>query len=399
VEDDAGALRPPLAYRLSGGQWLAIDCAVAAVAAASVFVGVRHGVHFHTTSPVTAAFGLVATAPVALRRIWPAPVLTVITVGCCALTALGRLPNMASLMLGLAAYMAATRSRRPLAIALLAGSETVLAAGVLTAAFTPAPQVDWVRSLVVCCAMWFVGDSVRERHRYLAEQEEQRQLAEAERERLAAREERVRIARELHDVVAHTLSMVTIQAGVGRKVGAERPVEALRALRAVEVSGRAAVGEVRRILGLLRDDDAATPSLAPVPGIGELGDLAAAMRSAGMPVSLDVTGDTATLTPAAGLNAYRIVQEALTNVVKHAPGAQAQVRVCARADGVVITVTDDGPARIPVRTGHGGGHGIVGMRERTAAFGGSLEAAPLPGGGFRVEAFLPAPAPATDRVA
>jgi len=399
VEDDAGALRPPLAYRLSSGQWLAIDCAVAAVAAASVFVGVRYGVHFHTTSPVTAAFGLAATVPVALRRIWPAPVLTVVTVGCCALTALGRLPNMASLMLGLAAYMAATRSRRPLAIALLVGSETVLAAGVLTAVFTPALQVDWVRSLVVCGAMWFVGDSVRERHRYLAEQEEQRQLAEAERGRLAAREERVRIARELHDVVAHTLSMVTIQAGVGRKVGADRPVEALRALRAVEVSGRAAVGEVRRILGLLRDDDATTPSLAPVPGIGELGDLAAAIRSAGMPVSLDVTGDTATLTPAAGLNAYRIVQEALTNVVKHAPGAQAQVRVCARADGVAITVTDDGPPRVPVRTGHGGGHGIVGMRERTAAFGGSLDAAPLPGGGFRVEAFLPAPAPATDRVA
>jgi len=403
VDDDAGTPRPPLVDRLSSGQWIAIDCAAAAVATAAVFLGVRHGVRFHApSSSVTAAFGVAAAAPVALRRIWPVPVLTVATVGSCGLTALGRLPNLASVMLGMAAYMAAARYRRPHAVALLIAAELVLGAGVLIAAASPPRPVDWVRSLVMCGAMWFVGDSVRERRRYLAglaEQADQQRLADAERGRLAAREERVRIARELHDVVAHTLSMVTIQAGVGRKVGADRPVEALRALRMVEVSGRAAVGEVRRILGLLREDDTETPSLAPVPGIGELGDLAAAMRSAGMTVDLDVSGDTATLTPAAGLNAYRIVQEALTNVVKHAPGAQAQVRVCARADGVAITVIDDGPARVPVRAGHGGGHGIVGMRERTTAFGGSLDAGPLPGGGFGVEAFLPVPVPANDRVA
>ena len=233
----------------------------------------------------------------------------------------------------------------------------------------------------------------------LADQAEQRQLAEAERGRLAAREERVRIARELHDVVAHTLSMVTVQAGVGRKVGTHRPAEALRALRAVEVSGRAAVGEVRRILGLLRDDDTQRPSLNPVPGIGELAELAASVRSAGMPVELQVSADDVTLPPAVGMTVYRIVQEALTNVVKHARGARAQVRVCAGADGVRITVTDDGPAGAPVRPGRADGHGIVGMRERAAAFGGTLQAAPLPGGGFRVEAFLPVPGPTAVLVA
>ncbi len=348
MDDASGVPRPPLAYRLSSGQWLAIDCAAAAVGTAAVFLGFRHGVRFHTPSSVTAALGVAATAPVALRRIWPVPVLAVVTVGCCGLTALGRLPNLASVVLGMAAYMAGSRYRRPLAVALLVAAELVLAAGVLAAAASSARQVDWVRSLVVCAAMWFVGDSVRERRRYLAglaEQAEQQRLAEAERGQLAAREERVRIARELHDVVAHTLSMITIQAGVGRKVGADRPAEALRALRAVEVSGRTAVGEVRRILGLLRDDDTEKPSLAPVPGISELGELAAAMRSADMLVDLDVSGDAAMLTPAASLTAYRIVQEALTNVVKHAPGAQAEVRVCARTDGVAITVTDSGPGR------------------------------------------------------
>jgi signal transduction histidine kinase len=403
VDDDAAPPRPPLVDRLSGGQWLAVDCAGAAVGTAAVFLAFRHGVRFHTpVSSVTAAFGVAATAPVALRRIWPIPVLAVVAVGCSGLAALGKLPNLASVMLGMAAYMAAARYRRPLAAGLLIAAELVLSAGLLAAAASPPRPVDWVRSLVVCGAMWFVGDSVRERRRYLAglaEQADQQRLAEADRGQLAAREERVRIARELHDVVAHTLSMVTIQAGVGRKVGADRPVEALRALRAVELSGRAAVGEMRRILGLLRDDDTDRPSLAPVPGIGELGELAAAVRSAGISVDLDVSEDAALVAPATGLSAYRIVQEALTNAVKHAPGARAQVRVRARPDGVAITVINDGPARVPVRTGRADGHGIVGMRERAAAFGGTLDAGPLPGGGFRVEAFLPVSAPAADQVA
>lgn len=407
-----GGPRPPLAYRLSGGQWLALDCAAAALATGEVFLGFRHGLRFHTSSPVTVAFAVAATAPVAVRRIWPVPVLAVVAAGCCGLTALGRLPNVASIVLGMAVYMAAVRYRRPFAVAVLAAAETVLAAGVVAAAASSAREVDWVRSLVVCGAMWFVGDSVRERKRYLAglaEQAEQRRAADAQQGLRAAREERVRIARELHDVVAHSLSMVTIQAGVGRKVGTARPAEALRALRAIEVSGRAAMEELRRILGLLRDGPEQA-SLEPVPGIDDLGELAETVRRAGVPVTLEVTGDTAALSPGAALTVYRIVQEALTNVVKHASGAQAQVQVRVREDGVAIGVTDSGGRAGPergqrtgvlaagdqpppgdrARTG-AGQHGIAGMRERAAVFGGTLDAGRDPGAGFRVEAFLPAP--------
>jgi len=285
---------------------------------------------------------------------------------------------------------------------------------------------DTAHSLLAAGALWFVGDSVRERRRYLAEeaaqheeqearrqqQEAQRQQQEAERGRLAVREERVRIARELHDVVAHTLSVVTFQAGVGRRIGAARPAEALLALRAVEVTGRGALEELRRILGLLRDDDGEGPSLAPAPGVGDLEELAATVRAAGIPVTLAVAGEVAALPPAASLTAYRIVQEALTNVVKHAPGAQASVQLRTGRDGVLITVADDGsgpagdrpgsaavPTAGPFRPGEGAGHGLVGMRERAAAFGGTLEAGPAPGGGFRVSAWLPLAGLAVGQVA
>jgi signal transduction histidine kinase len=352
---------------------------------------------------MTAAWGVAGTAPVAVRRIWPIPVLAVVTGACCVLTGLAKLPATVDVTLGMAVYTAAVRCRRTVAVAVLGGVELALGAGVLAAAAGSKSQADAARGLLVAGALWFIGDSVRERRRYLAglaEQAAQRHRAEAERGRQAVREERVRIARELHDVVAHSLSVVTVQAGVGRKIEAARPGEALRALRAVEVTGRGALEELRRILGLLRDDDAEQPSLTPVPGIEDLEELADSVRAAGIPVGLAVTGDVAVLPAAAALTVYRIVQEALTNVVKHARRAEASVRVRAGPDGVRITVTDTGAggsaAAAAVSGGPGGvsggsagQHGIVGMRERAAAFGGTLDAAALPGGGFRVTAFLP----------
>src|SRR5262249_47636745 len=161
----------------------------------------------------------------------------------------------------------------------------------LTASADSRTQIDTLRGLLTVGALWFIGDSVRERRRYLegqAEQAGQRQRAEAEQSRRAVQEERVRIARELHDVVAHSLGVVTIPAGVGRKVGVSDPDEAVRALRAVEVTCRDALEELRRILGLLRDDDA-EPSLAPAPGVGELEKLAETVRAAGIPVRLSVS--------------------------------------------------------------------------------------------------------------
>jgi signal transduction histidine kinase len=387
-------LRPPLTDRLTSRQWVIIDCVVAVLAAGILWVSVgRHGVRYHAPPPGPTVFAMLATLPVAVRRIWPVPVFAVVLVASSAVIAFGRGTAVMDATLCMAVYTVTVRSRRPAALAILVLTEVSLAAGLLVYRAADLMLVDRVHSLVAAGAIWFVADSVRERRRYLAglaEQAAQRRQAEAEANRQAVREERVRIARELHDVVAHSLGVVTVQAGVGRRIGTSAPAEALRALRAVEVTGRSALEELRRILGLLRDDEAPQPSLAPAPGIADLGELAEVVRAAGTPVSLTVTGDVTELPPAAALTVYRIIQEALTNVVKHAGGAAAAVRVAAGPAGVRIAVSNEGRARAAGTAGAlAGRHGIVGMRERAAVFGGTLDAAAVPGGGFQVTAFLP----------
>ncbi len=389
-------LRPPLTVRLTSRQWLVIDCVVAALAAGILWVNVgRHGFRYHAPPPGPAVFAMLATVPVAVRRIWPVPVFAVVLVASSVVIAFGRATAVMDVTLCMAVYMVTVRSRRPAALTILVLTGVSLGAGLLVYRAADLILVDRVHSLVAAGAIWFVADSVREKRKYLAglaEQAAQRQQAEAERNRQAVREERVRIARELHDVVAHSLGVVTVQAGVGRRIGAAAPAEALAALRAVEVTGRSALEELRRILGLLRDDET-QPSLAPAPGIGDLGELAEVVRAAGTPVSLDVTGDVAALPPAAALTVYRIIQEALTNVVKHAGGAAARVRVAAGPDGVRVAVSNEGrpgaAGAVAPDAAVAGQHGIVGMRERAAVFGGTLDATPVPGGGFRVTAFLP----------
>ena len=199
----------------------------------------------------------------------------------------------------------------------------------------------------------------------------------------AAAAERTRIARELHDIVAHHLSVIVLQAGGARASG--KPAGA--ALEKIEDSARQALAETRRMLGVLRDPDEAT-GLAPQPGIGELDALAASVRAAGLPVNLVIDGDLARLPAAMDVSVYRIVQEALTNVLKHAGPARADVTIGCTAETVTIEVTDNGIGqpgpRSPV-----GGQGLTGMRERAAVFGGELAAWPLPGGGFTVRGWLP----------
>jgi len=385
--------RPPFADRVTPAQWQAADVAAAVIVALWMVLDLRlrHGFRIEVPPLWLGALGTAATLPVAVRRRWPLPVLAVVTTAVAVLTAVSRSQLDLDIMLAMAIYTVASTSRRPVAVAALVGTETVLIAGLVTAAASTRGPVDTAHSVLTVGALWFVGDSVRERRRYRAEEAALREQREAERGRLAVREERVRIARELHDVVAHTLSVVTFQAGVGRKVGVTRPDQALTALRAVEVTGRGALEELRRILGLLRDDDGEGPSLAPAPGVGDLEELAGTVRAAGIPVTLAVTGDVAALPPAASLTAFRIVQEALTNVVKHAPGAAATARVQAGRDGVVITVDNSrgpGDQRAP-GADDGARHGLVGMTERAAAFGGTLDAGPVAGGGFQVTAFLP----------
>lgn len=237
-------------------------------------------------------------------------------------------------------------------------------------------------SVAPLAAFWLLGVLVRARRAQVALAARNSEL---EREAQAARAaERTRIARELHDIVAHHLSVIVLQAAGTRASG--KPADA--ALEKIENSGRQALSETRRLLGVLRESDPAT-EFAPRPGIADLDALTASVRATGLPVNLNVKGELAELPAAIDVSVYRIVQEALTNVLKHANATHAEVTI-ARANGAVtIEVTDDGaapPARLATATG---GHGLTGMRERAAVFGGDLSAEPRPGSGFTVQARLP----------
>jgi signal transduction histidine kinase len=233
---------------------------------------------------------------------------------------------------------------------------------------------------------WLAGVFVRARRHAVALAEHNQALARLAEQAVTA--ERARIARELHDIVAHHLSVVVLQAAGARASG--RPAD--RALEKIEHSGRQALTEMRRLLGMLREPDE-EPALAPQPGLGELPALAESVRAAGLPVRLVVDGDGAALPAAVDVSAYRIVQEALTNVLKHAGSARAEVSIGYVDDSVTIEVTDDGPGLeagdLVWAEATQGGRGLTGMRERVALFGGDLRAGPRPDGGFAVRARLP----------
>jgi signal transduction histidine kinase len=303
----------------------------------------------------------------------------------------GRSEYVLDAMVALATYMVATRFDRRVTVPALVLVVLALGAGSIAGGATASDQASAMHNVLFAVSGWCVGESVRWRRAYvtgLREHAAERARVDAERVRAAVREQRVRIARELHDVVAHSLGVITVQAGVGRRVFGDRPDQARDALAAVEVIGRSASDELRRIVGLLREDDVEPPLLAPAPGLDDLPDLVDRVRGAGVPVQLSVLGAPRGVPAAVGLSAYRIVQEALTNVVRHAPGASATVTVESGRDGVRISVLNDGAGR--KLSGNGAGHGIIGMRERVAAFGGELSAQPRPEGGFEVAAFLPA---------
>jgi signal transduction histidine kinase len=203
-----------------------------------------------------------------------------------------------------------------------------------------------------------------------------------ERARAAVAEERARIARELHDVVAHAISVIVLQArGARHAGGAEREA----ALDAIESTGAKALAEMRRLLHMLRDDDEGA-DLAPQPSVLALGQLVEQVRDAGLPVELRVEGDPRELPPGVDVSSYRIVQEALTNALKHAGPARAEVRIRYAADGLELEITDTGTGGAAT---NGDGHGLTGMRERVAVFGGELASGPRDGGGFAVKARLP----------
>jgi signal transduction histidine kinase len=236
-------------------------------------------------------------------------------------------------------------------------------------------------SFLQVLAFWLAGVLVRARRRAASLSARSAALQRQADEATAA--ERARIARELHDIVAHHLSVIVLQAAGARASG--KPAEAT--LEKIENSARQALGETRRLLGVVRDP-AGEAGLAPQPGIGELDALAASVPAAGLPVNLVISGDPAPLPATVGVSVYRIVQEALTNVLKHAGPASADVTIGCAQETVTIEVTDDGTGE-PGRQAPPGGRGLAGMRERAAVFGGELRAGPRPGGGFAVLARLP----------
>jgi signal transduction histidine kinase len=248
-------------------------------------------------------------------------------------------------------------------------------------------RTDPMAAFFFSLAPYALGVAVALQNRRVADTAAVRASIREQQAREAVMEERVRIARELHDMVAHSVTVMVIQAGVvRRRLDAGLDVDP-QLLQSIEVSGREAVGELRRTLGLLRGDAAET---APPAGLDRLDELVGQVREAGLAVSVHRGGQAVTLPPAVDLSAYRIVQEALTNVLKHAGTANATVTVDFRTDGLHLTVEDDGKA---AHSSSGGGQGLIGMRERVTLFGGELTAGPRPEGGFSVRARLPVPVP------
>jgi signal transduction histidine kinase len=236
-------------------------------------------------------------------------------------------------------------------------------------------------SFLQLLAFWLAGVFVHARRRAVALAV--RSAASQREAGQAAAAERARIARELHDIVAHHLSVVVLQAAGARASG--KPAGAT--LEKIENSARQALEETSRLLDVLRDPDEEA-ELAPQPGTGELAALAASVRAAGLPVNLAIDGSLAAIPAVVDVSVYRVVQEALTNVLKHAGPARAEVRIGCEQDTVTIEVTDNGTGQ-PGNGSAGGGHGLAGMRERAAVLGGELAAGPRPGGGFAVCARLP----------
>ncbi|WP_353509860.1 histidine kinase [Intrasporangium sp.] len=286
-------------------------------------------------------------------------------------------------------------------VATLAVSLALQPAGVVVLA-------DWISSLLAACVAWLAADNLRQRRARWAALEERALLLEREREereRAAVAAERLRIARELHDVVAHSMSVIAVQAGVGSHVIDQDVASAKAALATIETTSRDALAEMRRMLGVLRDGTEPV-EVQPVHGLADLPSLAAQMRRTGLGVTLEAP--TGTQVPACvDLTAYRVVQEALTNVLKHG-GPVAHVRVGIDDELVTIEVTDDGssaadsgpagpagPASPAARVAVGSGQGLAGMRERLSLYGGTFEAGPQLGGGFRVLASLPRDASAS----
>jgi signal transduction histidine kinase len=294
------------------------------------------------------------------------------------------IPAMLLVFYGLGAFASGRRSLWLLGLAIVVASfnSATKSGGTIPSLVTT--------DLFAIVVPWVLGRMVRERGARERAYRETAERIDAGRElhaHEAAYGERARIARELHDVIAHSVSVMVIQAGAARTVMDSEPERAETSLRSVERAGREALAEMRRLLGVL-DADRDPRALAPQPGLADINGLLARTRASGLRADLLVEGEPAALSPALDLCAYRIVQEALTNAIKHAAPASAAVRVSWGENALELEISDDGRGPEGIN-GVSGGHGIAGMRERAALHGGSVDVGPGPGGGFTVHAHLP----------
>ena len=328
------------------------------------------------------ALVVVAGSSLAWRRRAPLTVATIVSAAVATASLLGYWPEFVA-MLWIAVYSAAAYTERDRLVRVL------LPVALLTSVAISVGErwdrgLNWVEILsdliVTFGVPILLGRMTFNRRRRIVRDREF-----ATREAVAA--ERAAIARELHDVVAHHMSVMVVQAGAARAVSASDPAATAEALRQIEASGRTGLTEMRRLLEVLKAEEDGN-GRAPQPGLARLSELLDAMRASGLPVEAVVEGSPRPLPPGVDLSAYRIVQEALTNALRHAGGASARVVVRYEPDAVELEVADDGPGP-PEDPEASGGHGLIGMRERVQLFGGELEAGPRPGGGFLLRARLP----------
>jgi signal transduction histidine kinase len=369
-----------------------VDLAVAVLLAAASLISVHQD--FHRLDPISAPLIVLQTLPIAWRRRGPMRVLYVTGSSITLYSLLGYPETFGYLGVFSAFYtVAAYETRRRATIAAAVTAAGVLISFIGYAAFQTVSNlpVNLLAAYLAYGLAWVLGDNLRVRRAYTAQLEERAARLEQEREEkavAAVAQERGRIARELHDVVAHHVSVMVVQAAGARRVVDKDPALARDALAAVEEAGRTALAEMRRMLEVLRDDEA---GVGPQPGLCDLERLVGQVREAGLPVEIAIEGDERLLPAGMDLAAYRIIQEALTNAVKHAGKATARVSVCYEPEALEIEVLDDGRgAAAPLLEGIvEGGHGLIGMRERVALYGGELETGPVFPGGYRVHARFP----------
>src|SRR5947209_606670 len=324
----------PLTQRLSGRTWVRLDGVLAAVllagTVASIAIG-REGSAAAGSGWDVVRYGaaILACAPLPFRRRWPTLVLALTALGDAALVALD-VRGPAQITVAFAIYTVAAASPRRLSPRIVG----TVAATVLLGALVAAGGPEWgtvIGGPAVVLLGWFAGENTRARRIYAISLEERAAEREREREervRQAATDERLRIARELHDIVAHAMSLIAVRAGAARMVIDEQPDEASAALSIIETTSRRALREMRRLVGVLRQpDEAASAELEPAPGLALLTELVGQSAQAGLLVSLEVTGDVRALPEGVDVSAYRIIQEGLTNVVRHARTSEAQLQV------------------------------------------------------------------------